>query len=484
MADFTEFVGTAGNDVARFSTGTLVGFTGAGLTQLLDADGDLYTCGAGADTVFAGIGGDLIKGQAGADKLHGGVGDDKFQYDNPSDVSAGEVIDGGAGSDRVLMLGGIVDFRAARIISIENLDFEPVGFSQSARFRADQVGAGLATALHVMGDNNAATYEEVQFEMGGRSFNLAGFTFFGWGADNFIGITGNQNAQTIIGSSQADSVAAKGGNDRVIGGGGNDVVDGDEGSDFLSGDAGNDVLRGLAGNDTLVGGPGSDRLDGGRGNDTFVLGAESDRVVDAAGIDRITSTITRSLAPFGAVEDLVLVGSGQINGIGNALANAITGNSKSNVIDGRAGSDDLIGGAGNDVLVGGAGNDMLSGGLGKDTMTGGAGADDFDFDSVAEIGRGASRDRISDFTHLVDDIDLRTIDANGGVAGNGAFEFLARKGAAFTDARGELRWFQVNAAGTASDRTIIEGDVNGDGVADFQIQLTGLKALGAADFLL
>ena len=50
--------------------------------------------------------------------------------------------------------------------------------------------------------------------------------------------------------------------------------------------------------------------------------------------------------------------------------------------------------------------------------------------------------------------------------------------------KGQLRWFQENLAGTVNDKTIVQGDVNGDKVADFQIQLTGLKVLTAADFFL
>ena len=103
---------------------------------------------------------------------------------------------------------------------------------------------------------------------------------------------------------------------------------------------------------------------------------------------------------------------------------------------------------------------------------------------MAEIGRGATRDIIRDFVHLVDDIDLATIDANGRLAGNAAFSSSPSKGAAFTGVAGQLRWFQINAPGTANDRTIIEGDINGNRVADFQIQLTGLKTLTAADFVL
>ncbi len=117
-------------------------------------------------------------------------------------------------------------------------------------------------------------------------------------------------------------------------------------------------------------------------------------------------------------------------------------------------------------------------------MTGGAGADDFDFNSVAEIGKGVTRDIIRDFVHRIDDIDLATIDANGSASGNGAFKFLANEGAAFTGIRGQLRFDQQNLAGTVNDKTIVEGDINGDRTADFQLQLTGLKALTAADFIL
>jgi hypothetical protein len=117
-------------------------------------------------------------------------------------------------------------------------------------------------------------------------------------------------------------------------------------------------------------------------------------------------------------------------------------------------------------------------------MTGGALHDVFDFNLVSEIGNGATRDVIADFAHLIDDIDLLTIDANGAAAGNGAFAFLAAKGAAFTGAKGQLHWFQQNLAGTAHDATIVEGDINGDRHADFQIELTGLKTLTKGDFVL
>ena len=153
------------------------------------------------------------------------------------------------------------------------------------------------------------------------------------------------------------------------------------------------------------------------------------------------------------------------------------------MIVGNGANNALSGLGGNDTLNGGGGNDVLTGGAGKDTLTGGVGADDFDFNSVAEIGKGETRDIITDFAHLSDDIDLSTIDANGSAPGN-TFSFLAAQGAAFTGVAGQLRWLQDNQPGTANDKTIVEGDINGNGLADFQIQLTGLKTLTASDFIL
>ena len=127
----------------------------------------------------------------------------------------------------------------------------------------------------------------------------------------------------------------------------------------------------------------------------------------------------------------------------------------------------------------------LGGGLGRDTLVGGLGVDVFDFNAVAETGKTATtRDIITDFVHLTDKINLSVIDANGAAAGNTAFMFVAAPGTTFTGAKGQLRWFQENPAGTANDKTIVQGDVDGNKLADFQIQLSGLKTLTGGDFVL
>ncbi|MEZ5775649.1 MAG: M64 family metallopeptidase [Hyphomicrobiaceae bacterium] len=167
---------------------------------------------------------------------------------------------------------------------------------------------------------------------------------------------------------------------------------------------------------------------------------------------------------------------------GTDNAQVIRAGAGSDTVRGLAGDDTIWGDSGNDRIHGGDGNDVIRPGTGRDFMTGGSGRDVFDFDSRAEIGRGAARDRITDFRVRVDDIDLRTIDASTKKAGNNAFKFIGQ--GAFHKHAGELHYVKLNGPGTSHDRTLVEGDVNGDGRADFQIELTGLKSLGAHDFLL
>jgi Ca2+-binding RTX toxin-like protein len=110
---------------------------------------------------------------------------------------------------------------------------------------------------------------------------------------------------------------------------------------------------------------------------------------------------------------LTLLGTGNINGTGNTLANNITGNGGNNTLKGDAGNDILISGLGNDILVGGAGNDQL---------TGNSGADRFTFDSGAAFTpTSLGLDRVTDFQHGFDKIvlDKTTFTALKSITGNG-----------------------------------------------------------------
>lgn len=179
--------------------------------------------------------------------------------------------------------------------------------------------------------------------------------------------------------------------------------------------------------------------------------------VDLSGTNKILSSADTTLGAGAA--DLVLLGATKINGTGNDGDNVIEGNRVGNVLSGGIGNDTLIGGLGHDVLSGGSGNDV------------------FDFNRVAESRAGAGiRDVISDFVIGQDKIDLFNIDANTLAAGNQDFKFIA--GALFHHIAGELRFVQ------SAGHTYAAADVNGDAIADFQLDLTGTLTLTKSDFVL
>ena len=159
---------------------------------------------------------------------------------------------------------------------------------------------------------------------------------------------------------------------------------------------------------------------------------------------------------------------------GGGAADYILGLLGSDALRGRNGNDVMCGGGGSDELIGGGGNDLLIGGLGADLMTGGTGNDVFAYKEVSESSVGSGRDRITDFTQGQDKIDLSRIDAIAG-GGNDAFTFIGMK--AFS-AAGQLRQVDLGRSGI-----MVEGDVNGDGKADFQIAIQIPKLiLTANDF--
>jgi Ca2+-binding RTX toxin-like protein len=209
----------------------------------------------------------------------------------------------------------------------------------------------------------------------------------------------------------------------VQGGSGADTIHGSHQDDALASNGGADLLSGREGADTLNGGAGADTLNGGAGFDTLLGGEGND------------------------------------------------------VLIGDLGDDNLSGGLGTDVINGGEGNDRLAGGTGLDKLTGGAGSDVFIFQSIADSTVPASaRDQIMDFGATSGDmIDVSGIDAilSGG---DDAFTFTT----AFHNVAGELR---VTASASGSTFAV-QGDVNGDSIADFAIFVTSDGALTANDFLL
>ena len=207
-----------------------------------------------------------------------------------------------------------------------------------------------------------------------------------------------------------------------------------------------------------------------------------DGVGDAV-IALVAATLDNSLTGGGVPSgvDEILGGFTIANGVtienasGGSGNDYIFGNAVGNLLYGNGGNDSIGGAFGIDLLSGGAGFDLLVGGGGKDFLYGGNDADVFRYLNTNETRKGAGRDVIADFQRLADKIDVSAIDAIKG-GGNQIFKWIGKKG--FHERAGELHL--VKKAGYV----LVEGDINGDGRADFQIQVDGVGALARGDFIL
>ncbi|WP_436106242.1 VCBS domain-containing protein [Massilia sp. LjRoot122] len=306
--------------------------------------------GAGNDTVHAGEGKDVVSGGDGNDALYGEGGDDRLQGDAGNDL-----LDGGLGGDH--MAGGLGD----------------------DTYKVDDAG-------DLVVEDGAAGTDHVQSSITYTlTANVENLTLTG--AAHIDG-AGNALNNIIVGNSGSNRLDGLGGNDTIRAGADNDTLSGGDGNDTLYGEAGDDQLQGDAGDDVLNGGVGNDSMQGGSGDDTYVVDSAADLTVEAAdeGTDTVQAGVSYTLAA--QVENLVLTGSANTAGTGNALDNVITGNT---------GANELSGGAGNDTLVANAGNDMLDGGTGADTMHGGAGNDTYVVDVLGDVvveGSGAGSDTV------------------------------------------------------------------------------------------
>jgi len=287
----------------------------------------------------------------------------------------------------------------------------------------------------------------------------------GWAVSN----AGHVRGISMVGSVNADS---------ITGGNGADTLRGGSGADQLSGGAGNDLLFGGADNDTMTGGAGVDR---------FVVDAGTDLVTDlaAGGVD-ILIVSSGATVEAQLVADWVATSASNNAGSVNLTAGGFdanlqaalgsTGWNVSNAgevnavaFTGSARPDLLTGGLGADTLSGGVGNDTLIGGGDADRLTGGLGSDNFVFSSAGD----AVGDVVTDFKAAEGDkLDFRPMDANTALDDDQAFAYLG--GGAFTGTAGQLRF----AGG------VVHGDVNGDGVADFAIQLAGVASLATGSLWL
>lgn len=267
-------------------------------------------------------------------------------------------------------------------------------------------------------------------------------------------------------------------NDVLTGSWTDDFVDLLAGNDIFDAAGGDDTIIGGAGDDSLTGGIGADSMDGGEGLDLLDYSAETSRVLVDLQADVGGAEYARFFSSGAAEGDVF---SNMENISGGAAADNLRGDENGNLFLGGGVSDRLYGRAGDDTLDGQAGSDAIYGGMGVDVMTGGddsGSRDRFIYFHVAEtsVGNG-SRDVITDFESGRDRIEISRLDANIlTAAAREVFVFIGAD--AFSRQAGQLRY------SLEGGMTIVQADLDGDGEANFEIELTGSMALAETDFLL
>ncbi|HEX8448215.1 MAG TPA: calcium-binding protein, partial [Allosphingosinicella sp.] len=490
-----------------------------GANTLDGGEGDDRIFGLGGDDNLAGgPGGDLLDGGTGADAMAGGTGNDSYFVDDPGDVvteaanegkdeirtglaafslaglpeveyltglsdlgqsltgnGADNIVNAGNGNDYVFLQSGGKDY----VLGNQGNDVFLFGASMTSEDQVD--GGDGIDQIVLQGNYTGATALYLDYNVSGIE-NLAILD----GSDTRFGDpgTGSYDYEIVI----SDSVLGEGvqlvidanrlrsREDLTIDGSaetdGSFFIFGGNGADRLIGGAKNDVFifggQGQFGsNDVLIGGDGVDQL-ALRGNYTITFGAGQLTGIEQIGMVSAQDTRYGALGSSYSY-DLTMVDA-NVDSIQMTVDAAPLRAGEILKFNGSAeddGSFRVFGGGGNDVIVGSKNGDILVGNGGADNLSGGAGADVFRYVASTDSAVNA-RDQIVDFLSGTDKIDLGRIDADVYSAGDQAFRIVA--GSVFTGAgassAGELLIYDGGRGFWH-----VEGDIDGDGNADFSINV-------------
>ena len=402
------------------------------------AGGFIGTGNALANTLTGNIGDNTLDGGAGADKLIGGLGNDTYIIDMPTD-SISEAAN--AGNDTVQ-----VAYSYTLALNLENVTL----LGSSAINATGNTLANILTGNAASNILNGMTGADTMAGGAGDDF------YFVDNIGDVVQETAGNGIDTVR-STLSFTLGAEVENLLLLGAA---VAN-------ATGNALNNSLTGSTGANTLNGAAGADTMAGLAGNDTYFVDDILDVVIENTngGIDTVQTGFSYTLGAN--LEKLILTGTDNIDGTGNALLNTLTGNAGNNTLDGGAGADKMYGGLGDDTYIvgiatdgvteavgaghdtvftsvantlaanvedlvqtgvlnikstgnlldnamfgnsgnstldGGAGSDFLDGGFGNDTLTGGTGADIFAFSNTSSF------DKITDFSLTQNDkLDISDI---------------------------------------------------------------------------
>ncbi len=383
-----------------------------------NASNNKLTGNSAVNTLTGLDGNDTIDGGKGADTMVGGNGDDEYKVDSASDVVT-EASGAGTGTDNaIISVSGLTLFA-----NVENATLSGTATTITGNILDNELTGNTKVNTINGGDGN----DTIDGMSGGDTMvgGLGNDTYMVDNAADVVTEASSAGTDKIISKVTIGALAANVENVELFGSSAINAT-GNILDNVMTGNAGRNTLTALDGNDTLDGGRGYDTLVGGIGNDTYFIKdvntvSSVPNVWDAItensgeGTDTVRSTLTKVAYTLAAnVENLILDGTGNINGNGNSLNNVITGNAGWNIINGDAG---------NDTIGGGAGSDTINGGAGQDALTGGADVDTFVWSALTDSTTSTSTaDTITDF-QKDDIIDLSALDAktSGIFTGDQAF---------------------------------------------------------------
>lgn len=314
----------------------------AGDDSIATGEGDdIIRSGDGKDSVFANAGNDLIVviGQTAANQYvlsdiynPGGSGIDLSDVISLSDLNnraisevvAGEIYDGGAGINRLVIYGN-VDLTGVTLLNVSQFQVNStvtISATQLSALNLSFIFGDGQSVLNIVQSDTPITVDltNLSFESFSTLNIGANVTVIMDQADvdslRILSGEGIVKASTVTGTLNLAGkqinvvVQDKDGNVDATHGGGiyvegklligteaPETLTGAEKADRLEGSAGNDSLVGGDGNDTLRGGAGVDTMDGGAGDDTFVIvgdisgGGKVDSVADTAALGFALTTL-------------------------------------------------------------------------------------------------------------------------------------------------------------------------------------------------
>lgn len=409
-----------------------------------------------------------LDGLGGADRLEGQGGDDRYIVDSFDTVI--EVA--GGGTDTIVAANLSISPLAP---NVENLQLiGSISLTGKGNELINTIYANTGNS-NLNGGVNLAGVDTVSYEFGANSgvmLDMTKITAQDTGGSGFDVLVGFGN---VTASRYNDMIITPDGGFNIINGlNGSDTVSYAKDTNWISANFTTGTVNeynasgSQISSDSLIS---IENIIGTSKNDNFIIASPADNKINGgSGVD----TVSYETSTTGVAVNLAIIGE-QTPAPSYYLG-----------YDTLISIENLTGSSFADKLIGNTGNNTLVGGIGADVLIGGTGVDVFKLTTVSDSLPSSLTDLrlgidvIKDFNHAQGDlIDLALLLPD--TSGVKEFNFISTDSFSSTEGQAELRYSKT----TPGDKmTMLYGDVGGDGIADFAIQLTGEINPVKADFIL